>query len=265
MTYKKVPMDVTSRASTISNWPVVHSSMIPNQVLNFYGTDSQERYIENLKDKEWSYKDSIISYVFNNQGLRMHKNIEDVSKDYFISFGCSNTVGIGLALEDTWPYQVSKNCGIDYINSAVVGSSVKLNCINFFNMLNTVDYLPKAVIFAWPNSARYAFYNSKEFLFYLPNHIPLDSKFKKFNSVYQELLSMDFNIHEAAIYRNMIKTTCQRIGINYIDFSFENDEFTRLENVTTISSDRPDYARDCSHYGIVHHNNAVQLIEQFLI
>lgn len=256
-------MEITSRESKISSWPVVHSSMIPNQVLNFYGTDSQERYLANLKDKEWGYKDSVISYVFNNQGLRMNKNIEDVSKDYFISFGCSHTVGVGLALEDTWPYQVSKNCGIDYINSAVVGSSVKLNAVNFFNMLNTVDVLPKAVIFAWPSSTRYCFFHNQQFVFYLPNYIPNDTQYSKFSESYRSLLMTDFNVTESAMYRNMIRTTCSRLGIKYVDFGFDqNDDFTINEKVAIIKLAQPEYARDGSHFGASYHRSAADLVNR---
>jgi hypothetical protein len=253
-----VPMESTSNTVSQQHWPIVHISMQPNQQLEFYGTDVKERI-----DPTW--QGNSISYKFNSSGLRMDKELKDINRNYIVAFGCSHTVGVGLPLEDTWIHLVSKELDIDYVNSAVVGSSVKLNAINFFNMLNTVDVLPKAVIFAWPSSTRYCFFHNQQFVFYLPNYIPTDTEYSKFSESYRSLLMTDFNVTESAMYRNMIKTTCSRLGIKYIDFGFDqNDDFTINEKVAIIKLAHPEYARDGSHYGISHHQSAANLIKNSL-
>jgi len=45
--------------------------------------------------------DKPISYNFNSKGYRT-KEIEDLQKDFILTFGCSYTQGIGLAKEDMW-------------------------------------------------------------------------------------------------------------------------------------------------------------------
>jgi hypothetical protein len=183
----------------------------------------------------------------------MNKNIQEVESKYFVAFGCSQTLGVGVALEDTWPYLLAQDLGIDYINAGVVGSSVKLSVINFFNMLGSVENLPYAVVFAWPSSSRYCFYTYKEFVFYLPNHIP---EIEHYTAAYNELLHTDFNVEESMMYRNMVMTTCKRLGIKYVDFSFDRfDEFTNaLDNA--IIDNTHSYARDNSHVGIEYHRQA---------
>jgi len=254
----KVPMDPLSIDTDLQGWPIVHSSMKPNQFLEFYGTDTKEN-----ADTSWS--GNTISYKFNSLGLRMNKEVSDVDHNYIVTFGCSHTVGVGLALEDTWPNLVSKETGIDYINSAVVGSSIKLNAINFFNMLDSVEQLPKAVIFAWPSSTRYCFFHNQKFVFYMPNYITDDETYKKFSDSYKSLLMTDFNVTESATYRHMIKTTCNRLGIKYIDFGFDQtDEFIIKEKVNIIKPSQPDYARDGKHFGPTFHRLAADLVKKSL-
>ena len=252
-----------SNKCTITHWPVVHASMSANTQLKFYGTDSQDRFEENLKNLEsdWIYRSKAVTYNFNNVGLRMNKNIQEVDPKYFVAFGCSQTLGVGVALEDTWPMILSQDLGIDYINSAVVGSSIKLNVINFFNMLESVDQLPYAVVFAWPSSSRYCFYTNNEFVFYLPNYIP---DIENFTDAYNSLLLTDFNFSESILYRNMVRTTCKQLGIKYVEFSFDkSNEFTNLLD-SNIIDDTHLYARDNSHIGILQHREAASYVKRSL-
>ena len=258
----RVPMLPVSKGCTIDHWPIVHASMPASEQLEFYGPDSKERYENNSSELvNWEYQGKTITYNFNDAGLRMNKNIQDVDSRYFVAFGCSQTLGVGVALEDTWPYLLSQEIGVDYINSAVVGSSVKLNAINFFNMLGKIKHLPYAVIFAWPSSSRHCFYTNDEFAFYLPNHVP---NIEHYTSAYHSLLSTDYNVNESMIYRNMIRATCNQLGIKYIDFSFDSmDEFTNVLDNAIIDNTQS-YARDRSHVGIGYHRMAVDYVKKDL-
>lgn len=253
----KIPMDLTGMLFDQSDWPIVHSSMKPNNILEFYGTDNEVDFNENLKtlSPSWVYRSKPISYKFNNIGLRMDKEISDVNDEYIITFGCSHSVGVGVSNEDIWPYIVANKLGIDYINSAVSGSSIKLNTINFFNMLNHLGKIPKAAIFSWPSSVRYCFYSNDQFLFYLPRFITDDKMFKYQTESYKNLLMTDFNYTESIFYRNMVKTTCLKLGIQYIEFGFDNmDDFSIKQNIKIINPSLNSmsfdnyYARDVRKY-----------------
>ena len=250
---KKIPMQTTGMKFDHAYWPIVHTSMTSSTRMEFYGTDNQEDYLKNLEIQplDWIYRNKNISYNFNSQGLRMDKDLKDVSDQYFIAFGCSHTLGVGIPEIETWPALLSSMTGIDYINAGIAGYSVKLAAINFFNMLATNKILPKAVAFAWPSSIRTCFYENGEFLFCLPRFTP--EEFPKIEDVYKKILQTDILENEAVFYRNMVRSTCQRLNIKYAEISFDDrDNFAVSLDIPIIESDDKDinyyYARDLRPY-----------------
>lgn len=232
---KKINMD-TQVDAKYDAWPIVHSSMIPDTVEEFYGTDTREDFLINIKrlPQEWVYHAKQIEYNFNNHGLRMNKELDQVTENYLVAFGCSHSVGVGVALEDTWPYLLAKDLQLDYINSAASGSSIKLNCINFFNMIAKVGVLPKLVAFAWPSSVRHVTYSEGQFLFYLPRFTTDNKKYKYHVQAYEKMLMTDILTYDSIIYRNMVKNTCERLGIQYCEITFdERCEFAKNLNIDT--------------------------------
>jgi hypothetical protein len=215
-------MDVDGIFATQTEWPIVHSSMKLG-LSKFYGTDNLDDFEINKSrlPSGWMYNTTDISYNFNSNGLRMDKEILDVDSNYLIAFGCSHTLGVGVALKDSWPYLMAQELNMDYINSAVSGSSIKLNVINFFNMLNTVKELPKIVAIAWPSSVRYTWYSKEQFLFYLPRRGTDKPEFKLQTQAYNDMLMTDLLTTESIFYRNMLKTTCNRLGIKVCETSFD--------------------------------------------
>jgi hypothetical protein len=270
---KKIDMELQSTAA-YDVWPIVHASMIPNSESKFYGTDTEHNFLINQKRLpiDWRYHTSDVSYKFNSAGLRMNKNLDQVEGEYLMAFGCSHTVGVGLALEDTWPSLLSKNLNVDYINSAVSGASIKLNCINFFNMLSKVIVLPKIVAFAWPSSVRHVTYSDGEFLFYLPRFTTDASKYKYHVKAYENILMTDVLTYDGILYRNMIKNTCVRLGIKYCEVTFDDRcEFAKKLNIdvamlpktlNTMARDVRDKTGDMyfAHAGVDTHQLAYQLL-----
>lgn len=129
----------------------------PNAVLKFSGSDYEQLYYKNLKEKpaDWYYRDVDISYEYNSLGHRC-KNIEDIDLDNYILFsGCSYVEGIGLELEKTFPYLVSSELKTDYYNLGIGGSSVDIMAHNLINWLSTVKKLPKAVVILWTYTERF--------------------------------------------------------------------------------------------------------------
>jgi hypothetical protein len=265
-------MNVNGIAVEQNAWPIVHTAMKPNRSSLFFGVDSEQNLIENKNrlPEDWVYNQKTINYLFNSHGLRMNKELAEVDDEYMVALGCSHSLGIGVCLEDSWPYLMSQQLGIDYINSSVVGASVKLTAINFFNMLNTVKILPKVLAVAWPHAVRYTWYSQGNFLFYLPRHSVKHPSVQ----IYEQMLATDLTTTEAVFYRNMVKTTCNRLDIKYCETGFESYcDFAKTLKIQTVSGDKSlineFYARDIritpdnsmvSHPGIGQHRNAAEIL-----
>jgi len=129
-----------------------------NQTISFTGGDEESLFLENLKTQpnDWFYKDLEISYTFNNNGHRC-KNIEDIDLDNYLLFtGCSHTEGVGLRLEDTFPYKVSKALNCDYYNLAMGGTGIDVLEYNLVTWLSKIKKKPKHIIVQWPDHSRFS-------------------------------------------------------------------------------------------------------------
>lgn len=278
MTINKIDMETSGMYYSQDHFPIVHASMKSNLVTDFYGTDNKEDYEINLKrlPSDWRYRNETIQYRFNSVGLRMDNELP--VDDYIVGFGCSHTVGVGVNVEDTWIHQLANKLSVNYINAGVSGGSSKLCSINFFNMLEQLQQLPKCVVFAWPSSVRYCFYTKGEFLFYLPRYI--NKEFEYESEIYKNMIMTDTLDSEFIFYRNMVKTTCKRLNIPYTEFSFDGYDtlFKRLniKQVYTEINDRDlntDFARDVrdknganrfSHPGVGLHKQASDYVLSYL-
>lgn len=130
----------------------------PNIISNFCSGDGKQLYDKHLKEQpiDWYYRDNEISYKYNSLGHRC-KNIEDIDLDNYILFsGCSYVEGLGLELEKTFPYLVSKELNSDYYNLGLSGSGIDIMTYNLTVWLSTVRKLPKAVIVLWTFEDRFA-------------------------------------------------------------------------------------------------------------
>lgn len=66
----------------------------------------------------------LVEYQFNDYGYRCpydYKSLLDTDK--IVCIGCSFTEGIGLDIEQTWPYLLSQHIGLPYINLGKAGGS----------------------------------------------------------------------------------------------------------------------------------------------
>lgn len=221
---KKIKIDTAGMYYDWKEYPIVHSSMVPNFVSEFYGTDLKEEFLINCNrlPDNWIYRDLKIFYKFNSKGLRMNKELSEIKDGYIAGFGCSQTLGVGIPLEQTWLHLLSDELKLDYINHGVSGGSIKLCAINFFNMISTLETLPKVAVFSWPSSVRYCFYEDGEFVFYLPRFLTDEKKFEYHTKIYNNMLMTNVLASEALFYRNMIMATCRRLGIKYAEFTFDD-------------------------------------------
>jgi hypothetical protein len=125
-----------------------------NQTLQFTGSDTKQLFNLN-KRKDWFFNDYDISYSYNDLGHRC-KDINNIDLSNYIMFtGCSNTEGIGLKLEHTYPYLVSKKLSCDYYNLAIGSTGLDVLEYNLLTWLQKVDSKPKLVIIQWPDHSRF--------------------------------------------------------------------------------------------------------------
>ena len=104
----------------------MHTSMhkhVAGRTLDYYPSDTKQ--FEKFK------KD--ITYRFNNQGFRADHDIDEVTGVQYDKaqgpinafIGCSNTMGIGVNLEETWCYHVNQRVGGVMINLGQAGGAAE--------------------------------------------------------------------------------------------------------------------------------------------
>lgn len=130
-----------SEFSINKDCPIIKNTSKENQTFDFISCDSEDLFLKN-KDKfgsEWYYYNKPIEYKYNSWGYRT-KEFSDLNEDYFITFGCSFTEGVGLFYDDMWSNKLSRELGLDVFNLAQGGTGVD------FSTTNTIlltDYLRK--------------------------------------------------------------------------------------------------------------------------
>lgn len=215
-------------------FPYKHESMIPNQICDFYATDSEQLFERNLKNRtNWIYSEKKINYHFNSAGLRMKKNIEDVDDDYIFFSGTSYSMGIGVSEEDRFSNTLSNELKLDFINCAGATYSSKIQVINFFNLLNKGYKLPKILVIEYPPCIGYTFYTDNKFVTCYGKHLP-NNKYITEIELYHKMRETDFYYQEANIYQHMLTCVCKRLGVKLIEISFEKDDLFAQRNIQTI-------------------------------
>ena len=199
-----------------------HENLIDVEV-PFAHTDSEEAYRNNIVKygKDWYYANSSIKYKFNRLGYRM-KQLEEVDYDnYYAFFGCSFTVGIGLNLEDTFPYKISNQANVDYVNASMGGSSVDFVYCNFVNLIHNAPKKPKVVFINWPSVYRTFYWlDSTHTQFMLPSII-VDGHWKR---TYEDFIVMDDQVfNRFDVIRTSVRLICKLADIPLFEMSTHQD------------------------------------------
>jgi len=226
-----------------------------NVILDFTGVDSKELYEKNLstQPKDWYYRETKISYQMNEYGHRS-KSVKELNFDNYVLFlGCSNTKGVGLEIEKTFPYLVSKELNCDYYNLAVEGSGIDVQEHNLVTWFYRFNHKPKFVIVQYPDMTRYmAQYPGYDSL--LPNGVwSEDDNTKKFI----------VNSHEVgyleARAKFCVNTIRQVISVPLVIINF--DGIKKYDYGITIK--KLDWSRDFIHAGIKSHEKITSnILEQ---
>lgn len=92
-----------------------------------------------------------VKYRFNKWGFR-HKDDFVENRNSIVFLGCSMTMGTGVNYEQTWPYHVAKELGLDCVNLGQPGTGINAAYRVAKMWLPVIK--PKIVMFYTPNPHR---------------------------------------------------------------------------------------------------------------
>lgn len=224
-----------------------------NVILNFLGSDNLETYEKKVAEvKDWYYKDKEITYSLNEYGHRC-KSIKEIDLDNYILFlGCSNTEGIGVELEKSFPYLVSQSMNCDYYNLAVEGTGIDVLEHNLVNWFYTVKQKPKYVVLQYPGYTRFVAKFPGYSSFLLSGTWSEDEYSKRF------IASADILGYFQARSKICSSLINHIVDVPKIKINFGG--IKEYEFGLTVS--RVDWARDFIHAGIKSNEKIAQLITE---
>lgn len=217
-----------------------------NITLKFIGGDLEVQFKENAptQSDDWYYHNTEITYSFNDKGHRS-KKIEDIDQDNYILFtGCSHTMGVGLELEKTYPYLLSKELKMDYYNLGLPATGMDVVEYNVLTWLFTIKKKPKLIVIQWPDHSRFLEYD-----FLRNNGIQRGSFSDDPNHLSFIINAEDTGMSNArkAITHNLLKNN---INVPMITFNFGSQQGYGIYD---LNMPRIDRARDLAHAGIKSH------------
>lgn len=257
--------------------------LIPNPVpdskkgsFNYYEPDGEEVFKKNklIYGEAWSdyWNTYPVTYDLNSLGYRMKEITEINQKNYVVVLGCSHTFGLGLPLEETWSYKLSKHLQCDLVNGAAPGSSNELILINLIRILANLEK-PKLVVINWTQVHRKLFWDGDSLVFHLPQcYIGRDrTTYKNVKNWFTELKwensYNDYLYNEREVYsafyelKNQVTSICKLYGVPLqmlSHFKGYDDYQDILKISETDSFNVRDRARDIDHFGIKFQNQVVR-------
>lgn len=220
--------------------PILHRyTPLINSETSWLGNDSESVYNENLISnynllEQHGWINRNIRYKFNSHGFRTN-NFDTLPSIMFL--GCSNTVGIGLPQEHTWPFIVSKKLNLEMINLGIggIGEDAVFRIADYY----VEKIKPKIAVFLQPPIGRLSLItNSDIHYFRIMDFDLVPESYKPFYQDYiatEENLTLSIKKHKMAIENICLKN---------------NVKFVYVDDISTI-----DLARDLNHPGI--QSNAV--------
>lgn len=217
----------------------------------WFGGDCHEGYIKTCESNpDWYYKDKPFTYKLNSLGHRS-KDISEINlDDYILVTGCSHTEGIGLAVENTYPYLLAKHYNCDYYNLALGSTGIDVVLHNLIIWFTRIKKLPRLVVIQWPDQVRTISGTSNDNL--TPRGLWEESE--EFNRFVHYGFETNFfecrKLLANAIVKSLIPVTTVYFGVQKV---IPFDDNTVIEPII-------DHARDNGHAGINSHIKFAQSI-----
>lgn len=196
---------------------------------------------------------------FLGPGYFRCNSIDSIDLDNYVLFtGTSHTHGVGVEIEESFPYLVSKYFNYDYFNLAVGGTGtdvIEHNLLVWSYMFR--DHQPKYVFVEWPPEERYAakypgYDNFLETGIWSEDKNALDL-FIKGKKVFETRLELLYNLT-----RSIFK--CPIIDIRYSSLVSES-----VNNSGMIWLNRLDRGTDNGHPGPKSHKDVTKKIIEYML
>ena len=131
----------------------------------FSGTDSEELFQQNLlkMPADWKYRTKEITYNTNSLGYRTKDFNQINHNNFFITYGCSFTFGVGLAEDEMWTTTVANELNMDCFNLGMGGAGIDFVYLNTLTYLKNTNVRPKFVAIQCPDPARLVMRSLKNF------------------------------------------------------------------------------------------------------
>jgi hypothetical protein len=232
----------------------------------FSGMDSEAAFAKNIviHGDTWNYATKSISYIRNSLGYRSRELSEIDGDNFFLALGCSHTEGIGLSLDETWPYRVAKTLNMDYLNHAKGGGSADLAYINSLLFLQNSRVKPKFVVIQWPDLSRMIYKNLND-LILCGVSFPISDKANEF---FNTMIQHDSHLFNTYWAYKTTQTLWKLAGVPVINLSISTS-FYQLDlniqldlSIELLAKEKRSVnrARDCLHYGPSFYERASALI-----
>jgi hypothetical protein len=212
------------------------------QELFWYGSDKLELYQSHMA--EWAdelrrngWMDANFNYCFNSEGFRCEEF--QPTQPAVMTLGCSHTLGVGLAVEQTWSHLVSQELHMANWNLGIGGASND----TAFRMAHywIAQLAPAVVILLSPEPTRFELHTIDDTVENLgpwnPGHAQQAQEFTKHWLTNPVNATMDRLKNTLAIQH-----LCEQRNIKFV-----------VRNVESFGS--VDKARDLQHYGPVTHRH----------
>lgn len=232
---------------------------------NWYSTDTMINFVNQPRKFKEQYRDQIV-YKFNSLGYRT-KEINELDKNFLLTFGCSYTEGVGLPEEKIWNYNISKFLNLDLYNCAKQASGIDVQYYNATLWKNSNLPIPKIVIVQWPHKAR------KQFGFADDNKIRLSdmSETPTPDGVWWAkryiVNTGEMNFNNFIWYENF-NNIWESLNVPVLNFTWDDDLEENLHKskfkLWKISPNNYDKARDNGHDGPLFHNDTAELLTEIL-
>jgi hypothetical protein len=208
--------------------PLIIDTEMANKKVYCYSTDTEETYRKNIRanGNDWRWKNKTIEYKFNSLGYRS-KEIDEVSDNFILGFGCSFTEGVGIEEQDTWISKVAKYLRMDYVNLGKQATGMDIQCYNALMYKNSELRLPKLVIIQWPQMFRLSFgVTSNQDTALIDQSYTSNADGKWWTKRYiQDVGHMKINVLN---WYHSFNYTWQSLGIPVINFSWEHDIYEEI-------------------------------------
>lgn len=245
------------------------------KTVEWHSTDQETLFEKNLKNSndDWVYRKKKIYYNFNSDGYRCPEWQDINWLDSIVLIGCSYTLGVGLADEDTVSSQLQKITGHPTVNLGVGSSS---NHLMLFNSLRLIDQRihPKAVIVLYSDVSRFTHISKDYAIRHYGNwiypthahHLP-ESKltmptYSKHDLDFYTQWLQDYN---SDVYGEMaarsVENAWKSAGVKFVGCSAYNGQ---MSNRYLNLSKQVDKARDLQHPGIESVRNWAHIIANAL-